>query len=365
MGDPLANDSIALARIKTATRMVGAAAPGQATPLNPRQKAAIIVRFLLSEGANIPINSLSEDMQAALTHQMSQMRIVDKATLSNVIHEFLSELEGVGISFSGGIEGALSVMAGHISNNAASRLRRLAGANLKADPWDRLVSLPVDQLIETLSDESVEVSAVVLSKLPVAKSAELLSKLPGDRARRVAYAVCLTGNVDPQTVLRIGQSLAHQFDSTPVKAFASDPVDRIGAILNVSTSKTREDVLRGLDETDQSFAESVRKAIFTFVHIPLRLSVKDVPKVVRVADQNALITSLAFCLANPNYENSANHLLNNISQRLAQGLREEAQTRGIVKEKDAEEAMNTIIGAIRQLEAIGELVLMTPDDGFS
>jgi flagellar motor switch protein FliG len=51
-------------------------------------------------------------------------------------------------------------------------------------------------------------------------------------------------------------------------------------------------------------------------------------------------------------EESAEFLLANISQRLAQGLRGEMATRG--KIKDAEEAMTAIISAIRTLEAAGK-----------
>ncbi len=47
---------------------------------------------------------------------------------------------------------------------------------------------------------------------------------------------------------------------------------------------------------------------------------------------------------------------------MAQTLREEIAARGKIKDKDAEEAMSTIVMAIRQLEGSGEVVLVTPED---
>jgi flagellar motor switch protein FliG len=202
----------------------------------------------------------------------------------------------------------------------------------------------------------------MLSKLPVPKAAELLGKLPGERARRVAYAVSMTSNVDPETVRRIGASLASQLEAQPPKAFDTNPVERVGAILNVSASQTREDVLAGLEQTDRNFADQVRKAIFTFVHVPKRLSARDIPKVVRIVDQGALVTALAAAQSNTELTPAIDHFLNNMSQRMAQGLREEMAARGKPRDKDAEEAMNAIVGAIRQLEADGELVLIKEDD---
>jgi len=330
--------------------------------LTNREKAAVIVRLMLSEGSPLPLSSLPEHIQASLAEQMGHMRLVDRSTLSNVVAEFLEELQEVGLSFPGGIEGALSMMDGHISDTAASRLRRLAGASLKADPWDRIIMLPPDRLRPVLEEESVEVAAVMLSKLPVAKAAELLSQLEGARARRIAYAVSLTGNVAPETVRRIGMSLATQLENLPSRAFETGPVERIGAILNNTPQVTRDEVLAGLEQEDAGFAEKVRRAIFTFAHIPTRLNARDVPKIVRIVDQPVLITALTAAATAPDTAEAAEFILANISQRMAQSLRDEMESHSKVKDREAETAMNAVIAAIRQLIVSGEVVLQQPDD---
>ena len=333
--------------------------PGQPLAMTGRVKAAVIVRLLLAEGSPLPLSSLPEHMQAALTEQIGRMRLVDRTTLGAVVEEFLNELEQVGLSFPGGIEGALSMMDGHISTTAANRLRRLASASGKADPWDRIIVLDEDRLLPVLEEESEEVAAVMLSKLPIPRAASLLGRLPGDKARRVAYAVSQTGNVDPETVRRIGQSLAAQLDTQPARAFETGPVERVGAILNVTAATTRDDVLKGLDETDAVFAQKVRRAIFTFAHIPHRIEGRDVPKIVRAVDQAVLVTALAGARTDE-LAVAATFFLDNLSQRLAQTLRDEVAERGAVKDKDAEEAQGAVITAIRELEATGELAFVPP-----
>lgn len=358
----MAEQQIALAQIRPVERFARANPEGTGPrALTAREKAAVIVRLLMSEGAPLSITALPEHMQAALAEQMGQMRLVDRTTLGAVVAEFLGELEQVGLSFPGGIEGALTMMDGHISATAANRLRRLAGASAKADPWDRLMALDADRLLPILNEESIEVAAVMLSKLPVPKAADLLGKLPGERARRVAFAVSMTGNVDPETVRRIGLSLAGQLENLPARAFDGDPVERVGAILNVSPAFTREDVLKGLEETDAAFAVQVRRAIFTFIHLPARLAARDVPKLVRSVEPVALVTALAGA-ADDAQRAAAEFILANMSQRMAQSLREEMDARGAVKEKDAELAMNAVITAVRSLETAGEVALIRDDD---
>ncbi|AWD20396.1 flagellar motor switch protein FliG [Fuscovulum blasticum] len=357
----MAANGLPLARITPAQRAV-TLDDGPRRMLTPREKAAVIVRYLLGEGTALPLAQLPDPMQAALAEQMGAMRLVDRQTLDQVVQDFMAELDQVGLAFPGGLEGALSVMDGHISQTAASRLRRKAGVSAKGDPWERLVGLPAEKLVPVIEDEAVEVAAVILSKLPVPRAAEILGRLPGEKARRIAYAVSLTGNTDPETVRRIGLAVLGQMDSQPPRAFDRDPVERVGAILNISAAATREAVLQGLEDADAGFAEQVRRAIFTWPHVPARISPRDIPKIIRIVDQAQLVTAIAFAQGRPEFEATGEFILANISQRMAQGIREEVATRGRIKEKDGEEAMNAIIGAIRTLEASGEVVMIQPEE---
>ncbi|MCB6177438.1 flagellar motor switch protein FliG [Rhodobacter sp. Har01] len=358
----MASERLPLARITPVQRMMTVPGEGLRKILSPREKAAVIVRYLLGEGASLPLAQLPDHMQAALAETMGLMRLVDRQTLDQVVHEFVTELDQVGLAFPGGLEGALSVMDGHISQTAASRLRRKAGVSAKGDPWERLLTLPIEKLIPIIEDEAVEVAAVILSKLHVQRAADILGKLPGEKARRIAYAVSLTGNVDPETVHRIGLAVLGQMDSQPPRAFDQDPVERVGAILNISPAATRDDVLKGLDDADAKFAEQVRKAIFTYSHIPTKITPRDIPKIIRIVDQTMLVTAMAYSTGKEGLEAATEFVLANISQRMAQSIREEMTSRGKIKEKDAEEAMNVIISAIRTLEASGELVMVQPEE---
>lgn len=325
-----------------------------AAPLpSPRQKAAIIVRLLLAEGSPLPVSALPEHLQTALAEQMGQMRLVDRATLDQVVQEFLEHLEQAGMAFPAGLEAALGMMDGQLSPSATSRLRRLAVARSGADPWDRITALPAERLLPLVLNESIEVAAVLLAKLAVPRAADLLSRLPGDRARRIAHAVSLTGNVAPQTVRRIGEAIAAEMDALPARAFDADPVARVGAILNVSPAPTRDDILSGLEEVDARFADQVRRAIFTYAHVPARLSPRDLPKLVRVVEPATLLTALASGPAEV-----ADFILANISQRMAQNLRDEIAGLGPIKPRDADAAMMAIVLAIRQLEGAGEITLL-------
>jgi flagellar motor switch protein FliG len=334
---------------------------GTVAAMSRKQKAAIIVRLLQSEGDTIPLQSLPEAHQVELTRQMTTMRYIDHETLAGVIKEFSDVLASIGLSFPNGLEGALNVLDGSLSSATSSKMRKQAGFSITGDPWERIAALDVDTILPVLEKESPEIAAVLLSKIAVAKAAEILGRLPGERARRITYAVSLTQGIEPHVVQKIGISLASQLDNRPPKAFETSPVERVGAILNFSASATREDVLEGLEETDQMFAGEVRKAIFTFGNIATRLDGRDVPKVTRDVDPAMLITALASASSGEPGK-STEFILNNMSQRMAQSLREEIDALGTVKGPAGEEAQNAVVASIRTLEAAGEIFLLTGDE---
>ncbi|UWR24192.1 flagellar motor switch protein FliG [Sulfitobacter sp. S190] len=325
--------------------------------ISRKAKAAIVVRLLLNEGADIPLEDLPSELQADLTQQMGAMRLVDRRTLAHVITEFANELDQIGLSFPGGIAGALDALEGRISRETAARLRKEAGVRAAGDPWKRLAGQDAETLAPMLEAESTEVAAVVLSKLDVSLAAGILAKLPGPAARRITYAVQLTNKVTPEAVEQIGLSLVSQLDARPVPAFETEAAQRLGAILNNANSPTRDGVMEGLEETDGTFATAVRRAIFTFGNIPERIETRDIPRVLREVDPAVLLTAMAGAEA-AGFADARDHILDNMSSRMADQLREDIAEGGKVKPADCEEAMSTIINVIREMERNGDLTMI-------
>lgn len=327
------------------------------------RKAAMVVQYLLREGHDIPLAKMPEDIQMRLTHELGALKVVDRATLDTVAREFADELGNVALTVPGNIEGAFAALEGKLSPQAAARLREQAAAKQGADPWTQVLALDPDKIAHVLQTESIEVGAVLLSKLPTGKAAEILGMLPGELARRIAYAVSRTAGVLPDAVTRIGTALARQYCSAAAPAFLQPPSQRVGAILNSSGAETREQVLEGLGSEDEAFAEQVRKAIFTFTDIPARLETPDVPKIIRDIPGADLVTALSAAAeeGGPAAE-AAEFVLSNMSQRMADSLREEMGERGKVKKSDAEAAQAAVVSAIRAAADAGTITLVEPEE---
>lgn len=327
--------------------------------LSEKQKAAIIVRLVLAEGEDMDLAKLPPALQTDLAQEMALMGLIDRDTRNAVIEEFCDKLEAVGLSFPGDIDGTLDLLDGHLSPDTTDRLRRMAALNGSGDPWERIAVLSTPLLAELARTEAVEIAAVMFSKLPVPRAAEVFGLLDAELARQIAYAMSLTTMIEAPALRRIGQALIQAADAVPRSAIEGKAVDKVGAILNFSPSTTRDSVLAGLEDDDATFAGEVRKTIFTWANIPARIDSRDIARITREVEGAVLIKAMAG--ARGDNRPAVDFLLAGLSSRLAESMREEMEVLGKVSGKDAEEAIDQVVAAIRRMEAAGDLFMIAQD----
>ena len=135
-------------------------------------------------------------------------------------------------------------------------------------------------------------------------------------------------------------------DDRPERAFDKSPADRVGAILTATSENIREEVLKGLDETDPDFAKLVREAIFTFKDIPRLIAPQDIAKAFRPVAQKYLVAALSYAKAS-GVEDSVTFILDNMTNRMADLLIEEMEQSGRVKHKEGEEAIKQVMNVLQ------------------
>ena len=328
--------------------------------LSAKQKAALMVQLLLSQNVAPGIARLSPHLQADLARTMAALGPISRATLAEVVQEFIDRLDAMALVAPHGLAAAIGLLEPHLSPQARDRLRAEAESAEAVDPWTRLGAMDAARLRPLLLSESAEVGAILLSKLGVAKAAGLLADLPPERAEVIAHAVAQTARVTPDTVARIGAQLLGQLRAEPPASFAASPVDRVGALLNSVTAGVRDTLLDGLEARDAQFASEVRRAIFTFQHIPKRVEPGDVPKILRRVEADTVTRAIAAGMESAKI--AVEFLLENMSRRLAEQIRGEAENMGKIRPEEGEAAMGAVVFAIRTMQDDGEIRLIPAED---
>lgn len=337
--------------------------PTSSSGLSRRRKAAVIVQLLIGDGGSLALSELPPALQAQLARELGDIRVVDRTTVNLIASEFADQLGAIGLSAPGGYDAAIDALAQHISPEIANQLRADLAKATDGNPWTMIQALDQNELMRLMTIQSVEVSAVTLSKLPVDKAAELLSNLPGERARSITYEMSKTEDIPPAMVHRIGQALVGDHCGSKATAFDKTPDARLGAILNSSPAKTREALLAELENQDSKFAAHVRNNIFTFEDIETRVAALDVPQCIRGVDAEVLTTAIAAALGLGGKDaEAAEYLLANISKRMSEQVREEAEELGAVSEKDGDNAMRAVSSSILALADEGTITLITEEN---
>ncbi|WP_281825404.1 flagellar motor switch protein FliG [Jannaschia rubra] len=330
-------------------------------PLTPRQKAAVIIHLLVSGRADPGLRDLPPDQQRLIVREIARLRFIDRETLAGVVAEFASELDSIGLHFPRDPARVLAALESQLSLDVIDGMMAELGDTARPGdgPWAQIAGLDVAAIRQMMDGESDEVSAVLLSKLPAARAAEIIGSLPGDRADSIAAAFARTEDVTPAAVAQIGMALGRQSATRRTPAFDADGVKRVGNILNAATSGVRRSILDSLDAVDAAFAARVRATVFSYENIADRVDPRDLPRVLRGVENTVLVTAIAG--TPPEMSAIPEFMLGAISKRLAEQLREEVAERSPPTAEEAETAMSAIVAVIRQMEEDGELILSTPE----
>ena len=332
--------------------------PGQPPALAGPQKAAIIIQMVLSEGGSLPLSSLSQRSQTRLMQDFVELGRVDRATLSVVVSDLERDLASVGLSFPRSVSDALTTLEAHLNPELVKDLRGQLGLTSAPSPWGKITTLPGDKLLALIPDEDPTIAATILSKLDPEKASEILDAMTPEMAGQVSLAMQNTGTIRPDMLARIGTMLVDAMPGEAPKAFTEAPALRLANLLNAASPDRRDAVLASLADSDAAFAEEVRRSIFTFADISTRISAVDISKITRDISQEDLVQALAYA-AGPEPE-AADFILSNLSQRMADALREEITELGPVEKKPGEVAMGKLTTAIRRLVDAGEITLIKP-----
>src|SRR5690606_14139668 len=126
-------------------------------------------------------------------------------------------------------------------------------------------------------------------------------------------------------------------------------------ILNQAGRTTERHVLQAMAECDQVLAEEVRQRIFTFDDI-VTLTDRDIQILLRDVDQK----DLAIALRGVD-ERIKDKLLNNLSQRGAEMLREDMEVMPPQRKAVIDEAQSKIVRAARVLDDAGTITIRQSD----
>ena len=323
------------------------------------RKAAILLMSLGTERAADMLRRLTEPEVEEILREIADIEDVGVELIDDVVADFAQTASRKGSITSGGAQVARQLLLAVMGSDGAMEFADKMPEVSNDLPFEYLHRVQPRLAATFLTDEHPQTIALVLSNLPAGLAAQLLAEMPAEFRRDVAVRIATLDRTSPDIVNLIDKHLADRFST-----IAYDDQRQIGGVpalvdlLTRSDDATEKAVVEGLAEVDEVLAERVRAALFSFEDI-VSLPDRAVQQVLRSVDTKDLALALKGA-----EDTVRDKLLNNLSSRASETLREEIELLGRVRMAAVEEARGNVLRVVRELEEQGQIVLERGGDDF-
>lgn len=251
----------------------------------------------------------------------------------------------------GGLDLAKSLVKRALGDNAAETLESVR-QQIEAAPFAFLQRVDSQNLLTFIMDEHPQTIALVLSHLKPSLAATIIAGLPPERQLQVVRRVATMGQTNPEIIQEVERGLENRMASVMSQQFEkAGGVESVAEILNVTDRATERSLLESMAQEDPDLVEEIRRLMFVFEDM-IKFSNKDIQTVLK----NVETPQLAMALKGAS-DTLKEKILNNMSVRAAEMLREEMGYLGPVKLSAVEQVQQQIVDVVRKLEDIGEITV--------
>jgi len=321
--------------------------------LKGRQKAAIFLIALGPELSAKVFQHMREDEIEQLTYEIATMRNVTPEEKEKVLEEFAELALAQDYISLGGIEYAQQLLESALGPQKAQEIIQRLTASLHVRPFDFARKTDPSQLLSFIQHEHPQTIALIMAYLHPDQAAQILMALPPDEQVEVARRLATLDRTTPDVLEALESALEQRLSS-----FISQDATEAGGVavaaevLNRVDRGTEKLIIEILEEEDPDLAEAIKQHLFVFEDIVL-LDDRAIQQVIREVDTRDWALALK-----TSSEEVSERIFKNMSKRAAEMLKEEIEYLGPVRLRDVEEAQQRIVGVIRRLEEIGEIIVV-------
>lgn len=324
----------------------------QTAKFTGKEKAAILLIALGSDVSAEVYKHLTDQEIEELTLEISNVRKIDKKIKSNVVEEFFQIALAQEYISEGGIGYAKQILEKALGSATAMEVINRLTSTLQVKPFDFMRRTDPTQILNFIQHEHPQTIALVLSYLDADQSAQILSSLPHELQADIARRIAVMDRTSPEIINQVEQILEKKLSTTVTQDYTqTGGIEAVVDVLNGVDRSTERTILDELEIQDPELAEEIKKRMFVFEDI-IVLDNRAIQRVIREVDNEDLLLSMKTAS-----EEVKDVLFSNMSERMADTLKEEMAFMGPVRLKDVEEAQTRIVNTVRKLEDAGEIVI--------
>ena len=327
--------------------------------LTGQQKVAVVLAQLRQETSAAILKALGDEEAVTLANEIANLPPLDRDVVARVVEEFIGKVNTTRSINQGGFAFARRVLGGcnrrgaRRQGHADDGQQRHGGAPcvpLPGGPFKRRPAACGRASSDGRGDPRPHPAG---RRLPFARRhAERLSRR-GRRAHRDDGCRVAGGDRHRGTAAR--ESTQDPRCHRGLRAGRCPPLVEL---LNGADGSTEKQVFASLEERDPELAEAVRARMFTFEDV---LAMED--RTLQLVLRGIKIPDLAIAIKGASDDPEVmDKIKRNLSDRGQSELTEEIEVMGPVRMSMVDAAQSSIVRAVRELEASGEIVIARQTD---
>ncbi len=314
------------------------------------EKAAVL---LINVGENLAsevMKFLSHREVKEISENIARMDSIPPEVGREVVNEFLANSTRSGLAVQG-LEFARSVIEKALGPEKARRVLEQIAKETEGDGIKALAYMEPTVVANMVRAEHPQIIALILTLMPPERASLVLRELPellkGDVMQRVAVIESI-----PQAAVNEIEAVIREqvVESEDTQGDMVEGIKVAAEILNQVDSATETSVFEFIEKSSADLAAKIQEKMFVFTDL-LEMEDRAMQAILKEVETESL--SIALKGAD---EALREKFFKNMSERAAEMLKEDIETRGPVRVSDVEAAQIAVVSVARRLEQEGKIM---------
>ncbi|WP_151636385.1 flagellar motor switch protein FliG [Noviherbaspirillum aerium] len=323
-------------------------------------KGAILMLALGEEEAAEVMKYLGPREVQKLGAAMSTMKSIGSEQLEAVLQDFRAETEqntSFGVDSDEYIRTVLTKALGE--DKASSLLNRILGTR-DASGIESLKWMDSQSVADLIRNEHPQIIATILVHLERYHACEVLTYFTERLRNDVVLRIATLDGVQPAALRELNEVLTKLMAGN--ENLKKKPIGGVRAaaeILNFLSGEIEQSVMDNLKNYDNDMAQKIMDEMFVFDNI-IDIDDRGIQVLLREVQSESLIVALKGAT-----QDLREKIFKNMSQRAAEMMREDLESKGPVRLSEVEAQQKEILQIVRRLADEGQIVLGAKgDDAF-
>jgi flagellar motor switch protein FliG len=324
------------------------------------ERAAILLLTLGEQEAAQVLRHMGAKEVQRIGAAMAKLTNVSKEEVYTVITDFSSSVESQTSVGVGAEDFLRKVLVDALGQEKASSIIDRISIGRSTKGLEALKWMDARAVAELIRLEHPQIIAIVLAYLEPDQSAEILSCLPANIRSDIMVRIATLDGVQPSALTELDDIMEKTFAGKggTARTSALGGAKAAANIINNLEPSQESVIMDQIVQTDEALGSRIQDLIFVFDNL-LQIDDRSMQELLRQVSSDRLLLAMKGC-----EDAMKEKIFKNMSQRAAEMLKDDLESRGPVRISEVESAQKEILQTARKLAESGAITLAGKGDEY-